>query len=159
MKWYVEIWMLKTCPKLTLAWPAMSGAVVSTLEYLAPMVWNRGKMLLMSNHVCHAHVMCHQIEISPAEVENSVCIVKQLDSLSTSEWLEWNVSNECIPKVGACLYTNRLHQTYIMWNSCAAWWNKFGETEWHVRHESAWRNTDITLPTILVILYDTLFIP
>jgi hypothetical protein len=86
-------------------------------------------------------------------------IVKQLDSLSTSEWLEVDVSNECIPKVGARLYTNRLHQTYIMWNSCAAWWNKFGGTEWHVRHGSAWWNTNTTLHTILVILYDTLFIP
>jgi hypothetical protein len=40
-----------------------------------------------------------------------VCIVKQLDSLSTSELLEPNVSNECFSKVKACLYTNRLHQT------------------------------------------------
>jgi hypothetical protein len=44
------------------------------------------------------------------------------------------------------------------WNSCAAWWNKFGETEWHVRHESAWRNTNSTLHARLVIQYDTLFI-
>jgi hypothetical protein len=33
-------------------------------------------------------------------------IVKQLDSLLTSERLEPNVSNECISKVGAWLYTN-----------------------------------------------------
>jgi hypothetical protein len=38
--------------------------------------------------------------------ENVIVIVKQLDSLSTSERLEPNVSNECISKVGACLYTN-----------------------------------------------------
>jgi hypothetical protein len=38
-------------------------------------------------------------------------IVKQLDSILTSERLEVNVSNECISKVGACLYTNQLHQT------------------------------------------------
>jgi hypothetical protein len=38
-------------------------------------------------------------------------IVKQLDSLLTSEGLEPNVSNECISKVGACLYTSQLHQT------------------------------------------------
>jgi hypothetical protein len=86
------------------------------------------------------------------------CIVKQLDSLSTSEWLEVNVSNECISKVGARLYTNWLHQTYIIQNSCAAWWNKFGGTEWHVRHESAWQNTNITLHSILVIQYNTIFI-
>jgi hypothetical protein len=45
-------------------------------------------------------------------------IVKQLDSLSTSEWLGVNVSNECIPKVGARLYTNRLHQTYTHLKDC-----------------------------------------
>jgi hypothetical protein len=44
-------------------------------------------------------------------------IVKQLDSLSTSEQLKPNVSNECISKVGACLYTNH----YIRRKGCAAW--------------------------------------
>jgi hypothetical protein len=111
-----------------------------------------------SKVVNKALCICHHIVYTICETHSRCIIVKQLDSLSTSEWLGVNVSNECIPKVGACLYTNRLHQTYIMWNSCAAWWNKFGETEWHVRHESAWRNTNIALHTILVILYDTLFI-
>jgi hypothetical protein len=44
---------------------------------------------------------------SPLHYSN---IVKQLDSLSTSKRLKVNVSNECISKVGACLYTNQLHQ-------------------------------------------------